>query len=78
MRLIDADAVSAEIEKLLFHASNLDAVCYDLGISDALSVIEDAETIDAVPVVRCKDCKYSDEGRGRHNKKFIWIFQRMT
>lgn len=71
MRLIDADAVSAEIEKLLYPAPNRDSILYNCGVNDALNVIDDAETIDAVPVVRCKDCKYSNEGRGRHNKKIF-------
>lgn len=47
MRLIDADALIDE-----------------LGISDEdiifEGMLEDAPTIDAVPVVRCKDCKYYD------------------
>lgn len=48
MRLIDADALIDE-----------------LGISDEDIIFEgmlvDAPTIDAVPVVRCKDCKWWDE-----------------
>lgn len=52
MRLIDADALIDE-----------------LGISDEDIIFEgmlvDAPTIDAVPVVRCKDCKWwSDWGNG--------------
>lgn len=47
MRLIDADALIDE-----------------LGISDEdivfKEMLEDAPTIDAVPVVRCKDCKWYD------------------
>lgn len=47
MRLIDADALIDE-----------------LGISDEdiifEGMLEDAPTIDAVPVVRCKDCKWYD------------------
>lgn len=52
MRLIDADALIDE-----------------LGISDEdivfKEILEDAPTIDAVPVVMCKDCKWwSDWGNG--------------
>lgn len=58
MRLIDADKVSAEIEKFLYPAPNFDAAYYNDGINDALSEIEDAETVDAVPVIRCKECAF--------------------
>ena len=50
MRLVDADALWDELTE-------------DLGDGDVLytippSYIDDAPTVDAVPVVRCKDCKY--------------------
>ena len=51
MRLIDADALIDE-----------------LGISDEdiifEGMLEDAPTIDAVPVVRCKDCRYYQDNNG--------------
>lgn len=55
MRLIDADAL-------------LDEVCEDLGEGEVLysippSYIDDAPTVDAVEVVRCKDCKWFDPVR---------------
>lgn len=34
------------------------------GIRKILRLIEQAPTIDAVPVVRCKDCKYAYSGNG--------------
>lgn len=50
MRLIDADALWDELTE-------------DLGDGDVLyrippSYIDDAPTVDAVPVVRCRDCEY--------------------
>lgn len=50
MRLIDADAV-------------MDKACENLRAGDVLdrippSFIDNAPTVDAVPVVRCKDCKH--------------------
>ena len=48
MRLIDADALIKE--------ANADGA---YGYVDAKQ-IADAPTIDAVPVVRCKDCKFGD------------------
>lgn len=43
MRLIDADALASNV----MDASNAD---------QALAMIDDAPTIDAVPVVRCREC----------------------
>lgn len=45
MRLIDADAF---LERMS-HTDRFFGVVYD---------INDSPTVDAVPVVRCKDCKY--------------------
>lgn len=46
MRLIDAD-------KLPKYTG------YALSASDVAIAVENAPTVDAVPVVRCKDCKHS-------------------
>lgn len=50
MRLIDADA--------LIDSLNIRSVTYNCIINKC---IDDAPTIDAVELVRCKDCKYQDE-----------------
>ena len=53
-RLIDADVLSERLK-------NLDDWCRDLrkpGIEQARSIVHEAPTVDAVPVVRCKDCVY--------------------
>jgi hypothetical protein len=58
-RLIDANALAKEIDYE-----------YDLGYGEILTdprrfaeMVEDAPTVDAVEVVRCKDCKrYSQSG----------------
>lgn len=46
MRLIDADALKERLKRSSRY--------FDLKFD-----IDEAPTIDAVPVVRCKDCKYS-------------------
>ena len=51
MRLIDADALIALIKKRIQNSMIIGWLC---------SIIRDAPTIDAVPVVRCKDCKFGD------------------
>lgn len=61
MRLIDID--SQFIASLFpdhhpdYQTFNLDDA-YDRGWEDALDNLEDAPTISAVPVVRCKNCKH--------------------
>lgn len=48
-RLIDADALSIEV---------MDASYWDNQDEDVIwNLVQDAPTIDAVPVVRCKECK---------------------
>ena len=64
MRLIDADAVckileSCEIRKATIGNPLTDwEYGYTCGIERAESEIECAPTVDAVPVIRCKDCKH--------------------
>ena len=64
MRLIDAEAVykileSCEIRKATIGNPLTDwEYGYTCGIERAESEIECAPTVDAVPVIRCKDCKY--------------------
>ena len=69
-RLIDAD----ELSKVKFHPlpythivpNGENAESYERGWNDAIdAIISDAPTVDAVPVVRCKDCKhYPEEDHG--------------
>lgn len=64
MRLIDID--SDFIASLFpdhhqdYQTFNLDDA-YDKGWEDALDNLEDAPTIDAVPVVRCRECSKKDK-----------------
>ena len=51
MRLIDADAL---LQRAIPHGWSTPKWVSDI-------VIDDAPTIDAVPVVRCKDCKHNNE-----------------
>lgn len=54
MRLIDADAIKfPEIE--LINPADYD---FDSGVDACKWEVESAPTIDAVHVVRCKDCEY--------------------
>lgn len=62
MRLIDADALLKDLKDYRIY----DANTY-YGFNCAVDAIKEAPTVDAVPVVRCGDCKYfsgSDDKEG--------------
>lgn len=52
MRLIDADALHKSIDTETYRHTYIDQIH---------EVIDDAPTIDAVPVVRCKDCIHAQK-----------------
>lgn len=54
MRLIDADALKRNFE------ANTPVFAQDL-VSGICAIIDRARTIDAVQVIRCKDCKCKDK-----------------
>lgn len=56
-RLIDADALAMHMADWQLSASSDQ---YDT-IEEAIDAVTSAPTIDAVPVVRCKDCKWFGE-----------------
>ena len=61
MRLIDVDRLNkpiyAEEDNITGSGMSYDEICgYNDGIDIAWNKIDQAPTIDAVPVVRCKDC----------------------
>lgn len=69
MRLIDADAV-----KFNFQYGRDDNGILLVPYRDAKKLIEAAKTVDAVPVVRCKDCKwFADNNDGSWYG--CWLFQ---
>ena len=64
MRLIDADALMKVIREhdypLRSHFNSTDNGMFTIGVQQA---VDDAPTIDAVPVVRCCECKYYENTR---------------
>lgn len=54
MRLIDANVLLEQMKARQWYVGRA---------SDAVCLVEDAPTVDAVPVVRCKECKYAIESR---------------
>ena len=66
MRLIDADWVLAHIKP--YELSDEDwSVTGGTAIRLIHNAIDQAPTIDAVPVVRCKDCKFGDWDSESHD-----------
>ena len=81
-RMIDADKRISEIKQL--YCDGCDnyggAKCRSCWVDDAMCLIDDAKTVDAVEVVRCKDCKFYElkcysDGKKRmccENNNAIW------
>lgn len=62
MRLIDADALGiCKANPAAFEEKE-----YAWGWNTAIEIIENAPTVDAVPVVRCGECDYHHENEGFH------------
>lgn len=68
MRLIDADRLSEAIHENV-SALYEDAVCAK---EDCLTEIDVAPTVDAVPVVRCRECKYHNKPPCPMRLSFNW------
>lgn len=61
MRLIDADAMIEKLDGLFEEPKGTEdfmTIGYDHGIGEAIALAKGQPTIDAVEVVRCKDCRY--------------------
>lgn len=66
-RVIDADKRIAEIKKIYCDGcDNYGGVkCRACWVDDAVCLIDDATTVDAVEVVRCRDCTYWGDEDGK-------------
>lgn len=64
MRLIDADALTQDLAKGFSGScggeATLEQIVSDDTLADAIKTVEEQPTVDATPVIRCKDCKYWD------------------
>lgn len=91
MRLIDADALKEmlikERDAISLTKTERYGFCVEFpdphgmsmrgGINKAFRCMEQTPTIDAVPVVRCKDCKYATVNEYHPNKPLICGMTRM-
>ena len=60
MRIIDADRLTEQCKEIIAEEWNHQACPYSWAYAyeNVIDDIEEQPTIDAVPVVRCKDCTY--------------------
>ena len=73
MRLINADELKAKVEAMVKH--KIQESDYDYGRNQILDyvadiLIEDAPTIEAEPVVRCRDCRWWEDMYGNGIKGY--------
>lgn len=69
MRLIDADSLTKRLQHLWNTHDYVDFNKKD--VRDVWDELENTPTIDAVEVVRCKDCRYKPVGTGcNHDLEF--------
>ena len=57
-RLIDADKLLEIYKKWIPQLSSKEDEGDRRGVETCISVLEDMQTVDAVPVVRCRECKH--------------------
>jgi len=60
MRLIDADVLIEEIQKV-YEEEYPEDPKWAMGLRHSKIIISNMPTIDAVKVVRCEDCKFREE-----------------
>ena len=70
-RLIDADALG--IGRCNPDAFPLQNRGYCAGWNGVIQLIKEAPTVDAVPVVRCKDCKYRKKRVCANPTAGMWV-----
>ena len=61
MRLIDADELINDIQHNLWDWQSVDGITATTVLKQTITDIKNEPTIDAVQVVRCKDCQYAGE-----------------
>ena len=65
MRLIDADKLKRKCQKTATEAWKMKIkASIETTLNQFIDWIDQAEPVDAVPVVRCRDCKHWRDGDG--------------
>ena len=75
MRLGDVDKLLYHKRKVMFFGLDPDDECW--GFAVPVEEIDKAPTIDAVPVVRCRECKFYREFRTKRHNQLMRLCYRM-
>ena len=74
MRLKDADELMRKLESERQYLLSREMLGAEhILVHHAIPLIEEAPTIDAVPVVRCKDCKHCEYASNRIPVEQAWV-----
>ena len=71
-RLIDADKLLEIYKKWIPQLSSKEDEGDRRGVETCITVLEDMQTVDAVPVVRCRECKYHNKPPCPMRLSFNW------
>ena len=71
-RLIDADKLLEIYKKWIPQLSSKEDEGDRRGVETCISVLEDMQTVDSVPVVRCRECKYHNKPPCPMRLSFNW------
>lgn len=78
MRLIDVDVVVEALDEALKEQTYaMDALRKQLLVGFTKQVLSDAPTVDAVPVIRCEDCKFF-EGENEYGNPYCSNWSSIT
>ena len=80
MRLIDAEALRVGYEHMGYNPTEYAEESYaegwckgfNAGVDHCVHHVIHAQTVDAVPVIRCKDCKHSAHWYRNKSRCFLW------
>ena len=72
MRLIDADKLLEIYKKWIPQLLSKEDEGDRRGVETCIMVLEDMQTVDAVPVVRCRECKYHNKPTCPMRLSFNW------
>lgn len=73
MRLIDADALIEDIKTKLWDWDTVDGITSSTVLKQTITDIGNAPIVDAVPVVRCKDCQHCEYASNRIPTEQAWV-----
>ena len=70
MRVIDGDALSDKIKQ--YTETHMMKIGFEFGMMRTIDLIQIEPVIDAVPVIRCNDCIFSDVYSARDGRLLVY------